>query len=288
MVLIIGFIIVIASVVGGLTLGGGSVMVLLHLSEFVVVLGICFGVMVIASPIHVLKGIMARTIVALKGGPFPKSAYMDLMQMLYQFFMLSRKEGLLALEDHLADPSSSEICRLYPSFINNPRAVQFFVDAFRPIVDGRVKPEQLKLVVNSEIETLRKEGNEPVHILALVGDSFPGIGICAAVLGIILTMGSVAEGAETVGHKVAAALTGTFLGVFGAYGFINPLTSLIESNNEAEIRYYRLMGEGIVSFANGMAPQMAVEMSRRTLMSAERPNADELEAALKNLTIPSR
>jgi chemotaxis protein MotA len=288
MVLIIGMLIVIGSVIGGLLLGGGSPMVLLHLSEFVVVLGICFGVMVIASPVHVLKAIFKRTLIALKGGPFPKSAYVDLMKMLYQFFMLSRKEGLLALEDHLADPAASEICRQYPSFVNNPRALQFFVDCFRPIVDGRVKPEQLKQVINSEINTLKKEADEPVHILALVGDSFPGIGICAAVLGIILTMGSVAEGAETVGHKVAAALTGTFLGVYGAYGFINPLNALIESNNESEIRYYQLMGEGIASFANGMAPQMAVEMARRSLLSSERPGADELEEQLKALTIPSR
>ncbi len=286
MVLIIGFIIVIASVVGGLTLGGGSILVLLHLSEFVTVLGICFGVLVIASPLSVLKSILNKTIIALKGGPFSKEAYVDAMKLLYQFFILSRKEGLLALEDHLAKPYESEICKEYPTFMSNPRAVQFFVDCFRPIVDGRVKPEQLQSVVHAEISTIRSESNQPVNILSLVGDSFPGIGICAAVLGIILTMGSVAEGAETVGYKVAAALTGTFLGVFGAYGFINPLTSLIETNNDAELRYYTIIGEGIVSFANGMAPQMAVEMARRTLLSNERPTADELEEALKALTVP--
>lgn len=283
MVLIIGFIIVCASVVGGLTLGGGSVVVLIHLSEFVVVLGICFGVMVIASPISVLKAVMVKTIIALKGGPFPKTAYVDAMMMMYQVFMLSRKEGLMALEDHLSDPKSSEIFQRYPTFLNNDKATQFFVDTLRPIVDGRIKPEQLRGIVNAEIKSMHEEGHKPIHILALVGDSFPGIGICAAVLGIILTMGSVAEGAEVVGNKVAAALTGTFLGVFGAYGFINPLAALISSNNEAEERYYKLIGEGIISFANGMAPQMAIEMSRRSLLSSERPSADELEADLKGL-----
>ncbi len=128
---------------------------------------------------------------------------------------------------------------------------------------------------------MREEAHKPVGILHLVGDSFPGIGICAAVLGIILTMGSVAEGAEVVGNKVAAALTGTFLGVFGAYGFINPLAALISSNNEAEERYYKVIGEGVISFANGMAPQMAIEMSRRSLLASERPSADELEEQLK-------
>lgn len=287
MVLIIGFIIVCASVVGGLTLGGGSVLVLLHVSEFVTVLGICLGVMVIASPFSVLKAVLTKTVIALKGGPFPKSAYVDAMTMMYQVFMLSRKEGLMALEDHLSDPKSSEIFQRYPTFLNNPKATQFFVDTLRPIVDGRVKPEQLRGMVSSEIASMREEAAKPVHILALVGDSFPGIGICAAVLGIILTMGSVAEGAEVVGNKVAAALTGTFLGVFGAYGFINPLSALISSNNEAEERYFKVLGEGVISFANGMAPQMAIEMSRRVLLSSERPGADDLETQLKGLNATS-
>lgn len=288
MVVLIGFAIVCGSVVAGLAMGGSSVAVLLHLSEFVVVLGICFGVMVIASPISVLKDIFNKLIVALKGGAIKKSAYEDAMKMLYQFFMLARKEGLLALEDHLGDVANSEICKQYPSFLGNPKAVAFFSDSLRPIVDGRVKPDQLQGIVDAELNSMKKEAEEPVHILALVGDSFPGIGICAAVLGIILTMGSVAEGAEKVGLKVAAALTGTFLGVFGAYGFVNPVMTLVQSNNEAEARYYRLIGQAIVSFAMGMAPLMAVEMGRRSLLSHERPAADALEESLKNLKIPSR
>ena len=283
MVLIVGFIIVCGSVVAGLTIGGGSPVVLLHLSEYVTVFGICFGVMVIASPFSVLMAVLSKTITALKGGPFAKTAYVDAMKMMYQVFMLSRKEGLMALEDHLTEPQNSDILGNYPSFVNNEKATQFFVDTLRPIVDGRVKPEQLRGIVSNEIASMRKEAHKPVDILHLVGDSFPGIGICAAVLGIILTMGSVAEGAEVVGYKVAAALTGTFLGVFGAYGFINPLATLISSNNEAEERYYLLLGEGIISFANGMAPQMAIEMSRRTLLSSERPSADDLEAELKGM-----
>jgi chemotaxis protein MotA len=283
MVLIIGCIIVLASVVAGLTLGGGSIMVLAHLSEFVSILGISLGVMVIASPVSTLIAIFKKTIVALKGGPFKPSAYEDLMKMLYQFFMLARKEGLLALEGHLTEIKTSSIATQYPVFLKNDRAVALFVDCLRPIVDGRVKPEEMRSMVDAELKSIHKEFHEPVDILHLVGDSFPGIGICAAVLGIILTMGSVSEGAETVGYKVAAALTGTFLGVFGAYGFINPLAVLISTNNEREERYYTLMGQAIVSFANGQAPLMAVEMGRRTLMNYERPGAEELEQKLKDL-----
>lgn len=285
MVLIIGFIIVCASVVIGLELGGGSVLVLMHLSEFVVVLGICLGVMVIASPFSVLKSIMVRTMTALKGGGYPKSAYLELMRMMYHVFMLARKEGLMALEDHLAEPQNSEIFKKYPKFLSSKEAVHFLVDALRPLVDGRIKPEQLRPMMETELSALKDEGDKPIHVLALVGDSFPGIGICAAVLGIILTMGSVAEGAEVVGYKVAAALTGTFLGVFGAYGFINPLTALIQTNNESEERYYRLMAEGIINYANGMAPQMAIEVARRSLLIKERPTSDELEVEMKAIKL---
>lgn len=281
-------ILVVASVFAGLSLRGGSIMVLMHLSEFVTILGICLGLMIIASPLSTLKLVVNKTVVALKGGPISKSAFEDAMKMLYQIFMLARKEGLLALEDHLAEVETSSIFKQYPSFLGNKRAISFLTDTLRPIVDGRIKPDQLQALVNTELTSMEKEASEPVGVLQLVGDSFPGIGICAAVLGIILTMGSVAEGAETVGHKVAAALTGTFLGVFGAYGFINPLATLIQKNNETEERYFRLIGQAIVGFANGMAPLMAVEMGRRSLMSFERPDANALEANLKSLKNPTR
>tara|TARA_B110000003_G_C16651350_1_gene534272 strand:+ start:1368 stop:2225 length:858 start_codon:yes stop_codon:yes gene_type:complete len=283
MVLIIGSVVVIVSVVAGLAIGGGSIMVLAHASEFVTILGISLGVMIIASPISTLIGICQKTIVALKGGPFKKTAYVEGLEMLYRYFMLARKEGLLALEGHLTDIQQSSIAKEYPSFLNNPQAVSFFVDSLRPLVDGRVKPDELQSMVNNEIKGMHKESHAPVDILHLVGDSFPGIGICAAVLGIILTMGSIADGAEAVGYKVAAALTGTFLGVFGAYGFINPLAILIATNNETEERYYAMMGQAIVSFAKGLAPLMAVEMGRRTLLSAERPTADAFEEQLKSV-----
>jgi chemotaxis protein MotA len=205
------------------------------------------------------------------------------MQLLYQFFMLARKDGLLALEEHILDIKESSIASKYPTFIANEHAVQFLVDSLRPIIDGRIKPENVQSLVDTEIRSISAENAEPVHIIRLVGDSFPGIGICAAVLGIILTMGSIAEGAETVGYKVAAALTGTFLGVYGAYGFVNPMAIVIETNNGVEERYYKLIGQAIVSYTNGLAPIMAVEMGRRTLLPSERPSADEMEEVLKNI-----
>jgi chemotaxis protein MotA len=285
MVVLIGFIIVCASVVGGLHLGGGSVLVLMHLSEFVAVVGICAGVLVIASPISVLKAVVAKTITAFKGGPIPKGGHMEAMKMMYHLFMLARKEGLMVLEEHLMDPPNSEVLKQYPTFLQNEQAVMFMVDALQPLVDGRIKPEQLRPVMSTQLATMKEEAHKPVGILHLVGDSFPGIGICAAVLGIILTMGSIAQGPEVVGYKVAAALTGTFLGVFGAYGFVNPLSVLIDANNEAELRYFNMIAEGIGSYAHGLPPQLSVEFARRTLLSDERPSSTELEVELKGIKI---
>ena len=145
MVLIIGSVVVIVSVVAGLAIGGGSIMVLAHASEFVTILGISLGVMIIASPISTLVGICKKTVVALKGGPFKKTAYIEGLEMLYRYFMLARKEGLLALEGHLTDIQQSSIAKEYPSFLNNPQAVSFFVDSLRPLVDGRVKPMSCKV-----------------------------------------------------------------------------------------------------------------------------------------------
>lgn len=288
MVLFIGYLLVFLSVVVGLHIGQSNLFVLWHVGEFVLIGGISLGVLVIASPMSVLKAIVRKIVEALKGGAIPHVAYSDGLKLLYQFFMLSRKEGLTALEEHITDPKASPICQAYPSIVNNPNALRFITDCFRPVVDGAIKPEQLRSVINAEVGTIEKENSEPVHVLALVGDSLPGIGICAAVLGIILTMGHIAEGPSVVGYKVAAALTGTFLGVYLAYGFVNPLTALVEKNNAAEERYYRMLGEGIVSFASGMPPKMAVEMARRTLLTHERPTADALEESLKGLPIPSR
>lgn len=282
MVLLIGFAIVCASVVLGLAIGGSNVLVLAHAGEFVLILGIALGMLVISTSVGTLKNLLQKIVIAFKGGPVSKAEKMEVMQMLYRFFMLARKEGLLALEDHLAEIQQSSIAKDYPAVMKNEEALAFFVDTMRPIVDGRIKPENMQAMVDTELRSIEGESAEPVHLLRLVGDSFPGIGICAAVLGIILTMGSIAEGPEVVGYKVAAALTGTFLGVFGAYGFINPLAVKIETNNDTEVRFFRLIGQAIVGFTNGQAPLMAIEMGRRTLLPSERPGADELEEILKN------
>lgn len=263
-------------------MAGGKPIVLLHLSEFVVIGGIALGILVIASPFSTLKLTMTKIMGALKSGA-PKSESSDLLKLLFELFTLGRKGGVIALEEHLSTPKTSSIFSKFPSFLNNHHRVDFLCNSLRPIVDGRVKPEQLSELLAHDLEAKEEEADGPIHVLQLIGDSLPGVGIVAAVLGIINTMAAIAEGPEAVGEKVAAALTGTLLGIFVAYGFINPLTARIKANNGMEQLYFKAIMKGVIAFATGLAPIMAVEISRRCLDHTVQPAADELEDMVKGV-----
>jgi chemotaxis protein MotA len=282
MLLIIGFVIVCAAVLGGFVMSGGHPAVLMQVSEFVVIGGVALGILVVASPYSTLKLTFKKILLALKGSA-SKAENVDLLKLLFELFTLGRKGGVIALEEHLSTPKGSSIFSKYPTFVNNPTRVDFLCNSLRPIVDGRVKPEQLDAVLESDLEAKEEEAEGPIHVLQLIGDSLPGVGIVAAVLGIINTMAAIAEGPEAVGEHVAAALTGTFLGILAAYGFVNPLTSRIKSNNGMELQYFKSIKKGVIAFASGLAPIMAVEISRRCLDHTVQPSADELEETLKNL-----
>ncbi|MGF1483029.1 MAG: motility-associated protein [Opitutales bacterium] len=283
MLLIVGFLVVILSTLGGFMIAGGNPIVLLHLSEFVVIGGIAIGVLMIASPPSVVKALMGDIKGSISGHGAGKEDFMDLLKMLYEIFMIGRRNGLIALDEHVSDPKNSSIFQRYPSVSHEPERIQFLCNALRPIIDGKIKPDQLEDILDSEIDAKEEQAHGPVGVLNLVGDSLPGIGIVAAVLGIINTMGAIAEGPEMVGYKVAAALTGTFLGVFGAYGFINPLCKRISFNHRSHFQYFGVMSKSVSGFAKGLAPLMAIEIARRTLDSEMQPEADELEQILKSL-----
>ena len=287
MLLIIGYVIVIGSILGGFIMGGGNPILLLHVSEFVVIGGVGVGVLIVASPMTVLKQILRDLSKSFKGGGPSKDDYMDLLKLLYEIFMIGRRNGLIALDEHVTSPEESSLFNKYPSVLKDHKRVNFLRNALRPIIDGKIKPDQLQDLLNSELDTMEEEDHKPVDILNLVGDSLPGIGIVAAVLGIINTMASIADGPEMVGEKVAAALTGTFLGILGAYGIVNPIGKRIDYMHKAEFTYYNTMSKAISGFAKGLAPIMAVEIARRGLDEDVKPEADELEKILKSLNSSS-
>jgi chemotaxis protein MotA len=283
MLILVGAFIVIASTLGGFMLAGGHPLVLLQISEFIVIGGVAIGVLVIASPGHVLKHIVHKVQGALFGKQANREEFNDLLKLLYEVFMMGRRNGLIALEEHVMEPEKSSIFQRYPSVLNHHERIEFLCNGLKPVIDGKIKPDQLEELMTAELDAKAAESEHPVHILQLVGDSLPGIGIVAAVLGIINTMASISEGPAKVGEHVAAALTGTLLGIFIAYGFVSPLAIRVKFNNQSEEQFLKCIMQAVAGFAKGLAPLTAVEIARRSLDSSVQPNGAELEAAVKTL-----
>lgn len=283
MIVLIGSFIVIASVLGGFMMAGGHVGALIHVSEFVIIGGAALGALVIMSPKKVLIDLAKQCVGALKGSPYGSADYEELFKALYELFMLGRRNGMIALEEHVTGPATSSIFTKYHRFAHHKQAVEFLCSGLRPIIDGKIKPDQLKMLLDIELGTLESEEEHPVHVLTKAADAMPGFGIVAAVMGIVITMGAIAGPIEEVGHKVAAALVGTFLGIFISYGFMNPLAVNIEFLNHAHMAYLRCIATAVTGFANGMAPIMAIEVARRGLSAEVKPAADALEAMLKSV-----
>jgi chemotaxis protein MotA len=283
MLILIGAFIVCASTIGGFMLAGGNPLVLLHISEFVVILGVALGIIIIASPMHTMIDLVHKIKQALAGKHISKADYMEVLKMLYEVFMVGRRNGLIALEEHVMNPGQSTIFTKYPAFTANKERMEFLLNGIKPVIDGKIKPDQLEDLMGAELRAKDEEKSHPVHLLGMVGDSLPAIGIVAAVLGIINTMAAIAEGPEAVGEKVAAALTGTLLGIFVAYGFVIPLGVRITTINQAENQVLRCIMSAVAGFAKGLAPLTAVEVARRGLDTTVQPGSDELETTLKAL-----
>ena len=283
MILILGYLIVLGSTLGGFMMAGGKLGLLFPISEYVIIIGISIGLMVIASPVSLLKNIVKKIKIAFRNQAVPTSDYTDLLKLLYELFSKARRGGLIAIEDDVMSPKESPILSKYPSFINDHERLEFLTNSLKPVIGGRLKPEQLGGLLHADFEAKEEDAVQPVHILNLVGDSLPGIGIVAAVMGIINTMAAIAMGPEKVGQKVAAALVGTFLGVLGAYGFINPLAARIKLNNVYELQYFAVIMKGVLGFTGGMAPIMAIEAARRAIDPAFQPTAEAVEEMVKSL-----
>jgi chemotaxis protein MotA len=285
MIIIIGTVTVVLCVFGGFMLEGGHISVLLaaFVNEVIIIAGGAAGALVIMSPKKVLLDIVKGVVGALKGAPHNRASYEDLLKVLYELFLLGRRNGMIALEEHVLEPGKSSVFKKYPRFSSNDHAVEFLCGALRPIIDGKIKPDQLRLLLDAEIGRLEIEHHAPVSVLQKTGDSMPGFGIVAAVLGIVITMASIGGAVEDIGTHVAAALVGTFLGILLAYGFMGPLATNMEFIGESEMDFTRCIAACVTGFANGMAPVTAVELGRRGLSREFRPTAEELEQMFKSM-----
>lgn len=280
MLLAVGIIIVFVSCIGGFMLAGGSPITLVHPGEIMIICGIGLGILVVSSPKSVLVGLKNDLVKAFKGGVANKGKFIDLLVLLYELFMLGRRKGTPALDEHVSDPQNSSIFTKYPSFLNDKGLVEFLCNSLRPIVDGRCKPAEIGGILTAELQSREAEATRSIKAVSMIADALPGVGIVAAVLGIINTMSNL-EDPESVGQKVAAALSGTFLGIFLAYGIGVPITQLITLNQTQEFLYYHIVQRSVSGFATGLSPIMAVEIGRRSLDKLIQPTADELEEKCK-------
>jgi len=281
--LIIGIIIVLACVIGGFLMIQGPLGVLMQPSEFVVIGGAAFGAMLAANPLKLLKLLIKKIPVALKGSPYSKGTYAELLRIQYEIFVNAKKGGLLSIEEDVNSPAESTIFSKYPKFVSNHHAVEFFCDAMKMLVNGAAEPEELEIAMEAEMETHHQEAAIVPALLNRVSDSLPGLGIVAAVLGIVVTMQHLDGPPEELGHHVAAALVGTFLGLLLSYGMIAPIAANIENLAADEAKYFECMKTGISAFANGAAPITAVEFARKSLFSTDRPTSGELEPQLREI-----
>lgn len=281
MFVIIGIIVVIASVVVGFTMAGGNLMLIIQIAEFVIICGVAFGSMLIMAPLTLLKKIFSASLKSFAGFHVSKKEYLELLKSFNDLFLLAQRDGLIALERHVENPNESDFLARNKKFIKNEVARDLFCDTLKVLLSGGIKPHEVEMVIDTEIETFEAE-QKPVHsTLAKIADAMPGLGIVAAVLGVIVTMTMINEGAEAVGKHVAAALVGTFLGILLSYGFLNPLATNIELNLEHEVQFLETIKACVTTYSKGAAPIIAVEVARRTIPSDSRPTFQELESYIR-------
>ncbi|MBD3257228.1 flagellar motor stator protein MotA [candidate division GN15 bacterium] len=275
----VGAIVVIGSVLGGFMWHGGKPLALNQPNEFLIIGGAALGSLIISTPMNVITAMIKQVIGVLTGGGYKKQDYLDLLVMLYEIFNVARRDGLVGLENHVEHPEESDILTRYPKFVKNHHAVNFFADTMRVIISGSVQPHDLEDLMDSDLEITHKDEMRPADSLSTIADALPGLGIVAAVLGVVITMAHLNEGPEKIGANVAAALVGTFLGVLACYGFVGPLAASLKAKIDTEGQYLTCMKHALLSFHKGVAGVIAVEFARRTLYADVRPGFLELEEA---------
>jgi len=277
MFVIIGIVVVFGAIVAGYLMEHGNLKVLIQPAELVIIGGAAIGTVLVANPLHILKKIVAGVMGTLKGSPFSKQRYLDSLKMMFDRCNKARKEGLVALEADVETPEKSPIISKYPEFVRDHHSCDFVCDTLRMAVSGGVDPFDVDQMMEVDMDVHHHESTQPVAALSTMADSLPGLGIVAAVLGVVITMGALGGPPEEIGHKVAAALVGTFLGILLCYGLVGPVAANMAKVVDEEHSYQHVLRVAIVAFMKGTPPIMAVEVARRAVPARVRPSFQELE-----------
>lgn len=283
MFFIVGTAIVILSVFGGYVGIGGHLFVLWQPFEFVIIFGAAVGAFIIGNPKPVLAKSGKALGLVLKGERYSKAAYLDLLSLQYQIYKLAKAKGALALENHVENPEESSLFQEFPTILADKAAITFFCDYLRLVTMGSDSPHEIEALMDEEIETHYEEENQVASAFQTMADGTPALGIVAAVLGVIHTMGAITEPPEVLGALIGGALVGTFLGVFLAYGFIGPMATSLKARSDAETKYFQCMKAGMLGYLHGYAPAICVEFARKALLSNVRPTFYEVEEAVSEL-----
>lgn len=282
MLIIIGAIIVLASVAGGFVLSSGELMALWQPFELLIIGGAALGAFVTANPMNVLKSVFKNILGVLKGSKYKKALYLDLLSLIYDMLQKSRKEGMMSIESDIDEPHESPLFAKYPTLVGDHHIMDFICDYFRLMVGGTMNPFELENLMDMELAAHHEEAEMPAQAVTRVSDALPGFGIVAAVLGIVITMSFIGGDPAVLGHHVAAALVGTFLGILMAYGFVGPIATAMEHVAREEAKFYQCIKVCLLAAVNGYSPQVAVEFGRKVMYSTIRPSFSELEEHVKN------
>jgi chemotaxis protein MotA len=281
---IIGIVVVFAAILTGYLMEHGNITVLLQPAELIIIGGAATGTVLIANPVHILKQIAGGFGMAFGTSPYTKQRYLESMKMMYELFGRARRDGMMALESDSDDPEKSAVFSKYPSFLKDHHALAFVCDSIRMASSGSVEPFDADQMIEMDMDVHHHSAAQPIAALSTVADSLPGLGIVAAVLGVVITMGALGGPPSEIGKKVAAALVGTFLGILMCYGFVGPLSSNLAKAADAENAYFLVLRVMIIAFMKGSAPSLAVEFGRRAIPPHLRPTFQETEKFLKQKT----
>lgn len=281
MFVLIGIALLFICIIIGYTMHGGQIAALIQINEFIIIGGAGMASVVVAYSPKGLVACFKASMGLLKGNPYKKETFLDLLQAMYDVFSVGRKEGLIALEKHVENPHESEVIKKYPKFMSNHHAVDLFADTLKLVVMGGINIYDLSDMMDIDLETHHEEQMKVPGIISMVADSMPGFGIVAAVLGVVITMQAIGGPPKEIGEKVAAALVGTFLGILLAYGLFAPISKAVEIVVQNEAQYMACIKNAVIAFARGDAPLICVEFARRNISPELRPTFSEMEDTCK-------
>jgi len=284
---IIGLVVVFGAVIGGYLLERGHLAVLMQPAELLIIGGAALGTLLVANPSHLIVKVFKGLLGAFSGSRFTKQLYLETLKMFYDLFNHARKNGLMSLENDVEEPEKSQIFSKYPKFLKDHHARDFVCDSLRMAITGAVTPLDLDQMMETDLDVHHGQEGQTVSALTTVADALPGLGIVAAVLGVVITMGALGGPPEQIGEKVAAALVGTFLGILMCYGLVGPLSSSMAKRNEEEGAYLAVLRIVLTSFIKGTTPLLALEIGRRAIPGHVRPSFKELEKTCKGGSAPA-